>query len=287
MTRGPAPYCLGATAVITAASGQAPPYGRPVQGPVTTERPVQGPVTIQRPVQGPVTIERPAPGLGASGRRPSRGRGTSRRPSRGLRTSGRPVGMGPAGEEPAGIAPAVRERALTSNGGRSPATYGRPVPPTACAEPVTAPLALAPALPHPPGTVRHVPDLFGAVLLACAVAAGVLAISRGCAWGRLSPRPGAVDATCPSGTAVPPPASGGVAHGGGHAPGAGDRHDRVPVADPPSAVPLAATALVRVAVASGHETGPRSQRAAEGGPAWPRRLPAGPRGLTGNSARYT
>ncbi|MFC7100198.1 hypothetical protein ACFQQB_06790 [Nonomuraea rubra] len=49
--------------------------------------------------------------------------------------------------------------------------------------------ALAPALPHPHGTVRHVPDLVGAVLSASAVAAGVLAVSRGGVWGRLSHRP--------------------------------------------------------------------------------------------------
>ncbi|WP_345387555.1 hypothetical protein [Nonomuraea salmonea] len=41
---------------------------------------------------------------------------------------------------------------------------------------------------------------------------------------------------------------------------------------PPAAVLLAATALVRVAVASGRETGRRSQRAAEEGPAIARRL---------------
>ncbi|MEV4174205.1 hypothetical protein [Nonomuraea sp. NPDC049709] len=49
-------------------------------------------------------------------------------------------------------------------------------------------------------------------------------------------------------------------------------HASVLVAVLPAAVLLAATALVRVAGASGRETGPRSQRAAEEGPAMPRRL---------------
>ncbi|WP_346114868.1 hypothetical protein, partial [Nonomuraea maheshkhaliensis] len=52
-----------------------------------------------------------------------------------------------------------------------------------------APSAPAPALSHPPGTVKHVPDLVGTVLMASAVAAGVLAISRDSTWGRLFSRP--------------------------------------------------------------------------------------------------
>ncbi|MEO3800396.1 hypothetical protein [Nonomuraea sp. B1E8] len=50
------------------------------------------------------------------------------------------------------------------------------------------------------------------------------------------------------------------------------RHASVRVAVSPAAVLLAATALVRVAVASGRETEPRSPRAAEEGPAISRRL---------------
>jgi hypothetical protein len=50
-------------------------------------------------------------------------------------------------------------------------------------------LALAPALSCLPGTVRHVPEKIGAVLLASAVAAGVLAKPEDSAWGRLGARP--------------------------------------------------------------------------------------------------
>ncbi|MGW0808037.1 hypothetical protein [Nonomuraea sp. NPDC002799] len=78
--------------------------------------------------------------------------------------------------------------ALPSDGGRRPAEYGRRGLSVPCAGLVAALLALAPALPNPPGTVRHVPDIVGSVLLASAVAAGVLAISRGCVWGRLNSR---------------------------------------------------------------------------------------------------
>ncbi|MFC5822772.1 hypothetical protein [Nonomuraea insulae] len=133
---------------------------------------------------------------------------------------------------------------------------------------VAALLALAPALPHPPGTVRHVPDLVGSVLLASPTAAGVLANSRGSAWGRLSSRAlgcAGTFAALLTGSLVissrrrangPPSAQ---------------------VAVPPAAALLAATALVRVAGASRRETVRRSQRAAEEGPARRRRLLAGPR----------
>ncbi|WP_171074614.1 hypothetical protein [Nonomuraea basaltis] len=147
------------------------------------------------------------------------------------------------------------------------------------------------------------PDLVGAVLLASAVAAGVLASSRGSAWGRLPSRP----LGCADAFAVPPAgapeaarrrrAAGIGAIGtrvmlGGAIGVTGatvliDRpprrpvpaHASVPVAALMAAVLLAATALVRVAGASGHETEHRSQRAAEEEPATPRRLLAGPRDL--------
>ncbi|MEV0620778.1 hypothetical protein AB0I81_46160 [Nonomuraea sp. NPDC050404] len=123
------------------------------------------------------------------------------------------------------------------------------------------------------------PDLVGAVLLASAVAAGVLAISRGSAWGRSSSRSlGRAGAFAVLATGSPIP-----------------WRDRWRPRDPRrrdgpaamtaalvavarAAVLLAATAQVRVAGASGRETGPRSQRAAEEGPAMSRRLLAGPRG---------
>ncbi|WP_344895541.1 hypothetical protein [Nonomuraea antimicrobica] len=54
-------------------------------------------------------------------------------------------------------------------------------------------------------------------------------------------------------------------------------HASVLAADLPAAVLLAAAALVRVAGASGHETGLRSRSAAEEGPATLRRLLAEPR----------
>lgn len=186
-------------------------------------------------------------------------------------------------------------------------------------------LTLAPALPHPPGTVRHVPDLVGAVLSASAVAAGVLAVSRGGAWGWLPPRspdPANADAVPPRGALVAARRrrptdldgvvpGGDLALGGDRAPGGRasafgatgtgvvlggaigvtgatvliDRpserpvpgHASVLVAVPMAAVLLAATALVRVAGASGRETESRSQGAAEEGPALYRRLLAHPR----------
>ncbi|MBF8187450.1 hypothetical protein ITP53_17255 [Nonomuraea sp. K274] len=165
-------------------------------------------------------------------------------------------------DQRAASAPARGNFALPSSG-RRPAWYGRRVPRTG---PAAALVPLAPALPHPPGTVWHVPDLVGAVLLAGAVAAGVPASSWGCAWGRLS-SPGRTAAF-----AVPP--AGWLATSRRPRPDA--IGTRVPVAAPPAAVLLAATALVRVAVASGLETVHRSRRAAEEGPAASRRLLAGP-----------
>jgi hypothetical protein len=145
-------------------------------------------------------------------------------------------------------------------------------------------LALAPALPHPLGTVRHVPDPVGAVLTASAVAAGVLAGSRGSAWGRLSSRAPACAAGCAGVTSTGAVLGGAIGVTGATVligrpfvrrpvPG----HASVLVAVLMAAALLAATALVRVAGASGRETGHRSQRAAEGEPAVPRRLPARPR----------
>ncbi|WP_188187121.1 hypothetical protein [Nonomuraea sp. SYSU D8015] len=181
------------------------------------------------------------------------------------------------------------------------------------------PLTLAPALPHPLGTVRHVPDLVGAVLSASAVAAGVLAVSRGSAWGWLTRGPtwaagasrlpskgvgAAAFAVPPTGSpyqdgaarAARPPstlkaAGTGVVLGGAigvtgatvlidrpfpHGPAPG--HASVSAAVLRAAVLLAATALVRVAGASGRETDHRSQRSAAGEePAITRRLLAEPR----------
>ncbi|MEV0994740.1 hypothetical protein [Nonomuraea sp. NPDC050202] len=181
------------------------------------------------------------------------------------------------------------------------------------------------------------PDIVGAVLTASAVAAGVLAVSRGGDWGRLSHRPqGRVRAYAvlpliswrrrardprrfrgspgAATKAAAPPAMpvvrrvglGRVVHGGasgldgtigttakpggpiavtgatvpigrpplrGPVPG----HARVLMAVLPATVLLAATALVRVAGASERQNGPRSRRAAEEGPAMPRRLLAEPR----------
>ncbi|NJP93551.1 hypothetical protein HCN51_29590 [Nonomuraea sp. FMUSA5-5] len=181
------------------------------------------------------------------------------------------------------------------------------------------------------------PDLVGAVLTASAVAAGVLAVSRGGAWGWLSSRPRgrprtpaalplnsrrrrARDPRRDGGStraatmAAAPPAMpvvrrvglGRVVYGGvpgldgtigtaampggtiavtgatmpidrppprGPSPG----HARVLMAVPPATVLLAATALVRVAVASERETGPPPRRAAGEEPvATPRRLLSAP-----------
>ncbi|MGP4098175.1 MFS transporter [Nonomuraea sp. KM90] len=149
LSLGLALLCLGATAVITAAPWQVLPGGRPAQG-------------IGTAMMCPVAL---ALLLGAL----------------------------PAGRRARGIAPAyvcagAGMLALPSGGGWLPAEYGRPGPFAVCAGLMAALLAPAPALPHPPGTERHVPDLVGSVLLASAVAAGVLANSRGSAWGRLSSR---------------------------------------------------------------------------------------------------
>ncbi|MFI7133988.1 hypothetical protein ACIBQ1_50520 [Nonomuraea sp. NPDC050153] len=347
-----------------------------------------------------------------------------------------PPGAPPTGHRPWGVAfwcacAGAGMLAPPSESGRPAAENGRlallvswgPVPRAGL---VAALVPLAPALPHPSGTVRHVPDLVGTVLSTSALAAGVLAGTRGSAWGRLyrcspgraaaasvlragsyaTPRrrraraidlrhrrrsglPSAAGAFCPSGAAsfavlaVGPPYvetagllpamiaatpaatpavrrvgydgavyGGGFALGGGCAPllahpssdgwrllgavlvgagfgafavgllagttamtepgqhasaigtigtwamlggvigamgatvlidrpfseGPGSGPVSVLVAVLPAAVLLAATALVRVAGASGHETEPRSQRAAEEGPAMPRRLLAEPRG---------
>ncbi|MEV4113752.1 hypothetical protein [Nonomuraea sp. NPDC049695] len=292
-----------------------------------------------------------------------------------------PLGAPPTGRRPWGVAfrcacGVAGMPALPSGGGRPPAEHGRPA---LAAGPMAARVRLAPALPHPPGTVRHVPDLVGAVLSASAVAAGVLADSRGCAWGWLSQRPpgrvvafavllagsfatswrcrgDAIDlclrrrrgvpwaagAICLPGAASfavlamgPPyvetaglltamiaaiPAAlvaarraglvraghcGGVALGGGAMLGGAisvvgamvliDRpflevpvtgHASVLVAVLLAAVLLAAAALVRVAGASGHETEPRSQRAAEEEPAGHRRLLAEPRQPAMNRSRH-
>ncbi|MEV0229629.1 hypothetical protein [Nonomuraea sp. NPDC050786] len=296
-----------------------------------------------------------------------------------------PLGAPPTGRRAWGVAcrcacGGAGKPALPSGGGRPPAEHGRPA---LSAEPMAARVRLAPALPQSPGTVRHVPDLVGAVLSASAVAAGVLADSRGCAWGWLSQRPpgrvaafavllagsfatlwwrrgDAIDlrlrrrrgipraagAICPPGAAVGPawfavlavgppfvetavlpaamiaaiPAAlvaarrvglvraghdGGVALGGGamlggaiSVVGAMVLIDRpfleVPVTGRASvqvavllaAVLLAAAALVRVAGASGHETEPRSQRAAEEEPAMCRRLLAEPRHPAMNRSRH-
>lgn len=149
--------------------------------------------------------------------------------------------------------------ALPSGGGRSPAGRARFGPFTACAGLMAALLAPAPAFPQPPGTVRHVPDLVGAVLPASAVAAGVLAGSRGGAWGRFVSH--ARD-RLPKGPRWRRRLGAVRLRGGGRS---------------PAAVLLAATALVRVAGATGRETESRSQRAAEEGPAMLRRLLTGPR----------
>ncbi|MET7328053.1 hypothetical protein [Nonomuraea sp. NPDC005650] len=346
-----------------------------------------------------------------------------------------PPGAPPTGHRPWGVAfrcacAGAGMLALSSESGRPAAENGRPallvswglVPRAGL---VAALVPLAPALPHPSGTVRHVPDLVGTVLSTSALAAGTLADARGSAWGRLyrcspgrataatvlragsyatsrrrraravdlrhrrrSGLPSAAGAFCPSGaasfavlamgppcveTAVLLPAliaatpaatpavrrvgiggavyGGGFALGGGCAPllahlssdgwrllgavlvgagfgafavgllagttamtepgqhasaigtigtwallggvigamgatvlirpfseGPGSGPVSVLVAVLQAAVLLAATAQVRVAGASGHETEPRSQRAAEEGPAMPRRLLAGPRG---------
>ncbi|MFI7699043.1 hypothetical protein [Nonomuraea sp. NPDC049480] len=125
------------------------------------------------------------------------------------------------------------------------------------------------------------PDLVGAVLSASAVAAGVLAVSRGSAWGWFSSRsPEPADAFGATGTGV-------VLGGAIGVTGATvliDRlflpvpgHASVLVAVLMAAVLLAATALVRVAGASGRETGYRSQRAVAEEPAMLRRLLAAPR----------
>ncbi|MBE1586003.1 hypothetical protein ACFPOI_45130 [Nonomuraea angiospora] len=344
-----------------------------------------------------------------------------------------PPGAPPTGHRPWGVAfrcacAGAGMLALLSDGGWPPADHGR-LPRLG----LTAALVpLAPALPHPSGIARHVPDLVGAVLSTSALAAGVLADTRGSAWGRLYRRspgrpaagtepgarsyaasrrhraraldlrhrrrsglPMAAGAFCPSGAAsfaalamgppvvetagllpvmiaVTPAATpavrrvgtGGAVYGGGFALGGGcaprlahsscdgwsllgavlmgagfgvlavgllagttviaepGQHasamlggvigamgatvliDRPlpegPASGPASvlvavlqaAVLLAATAQVRVAGASGHETEPRSQRAAEEGPAMFRRLLAGPRGhvnpvRSGALARFT
>jgi hypothetical protein len=154
---------------------------------------------------------------------------------------------------------------LQSKSGWSPAGPGRRDPFVPCVGMSAALTLLAPALPRPPGTVRHVPTSVGPVLLASATAAGVLAISRGCVWGRLSPCP----SPCPERTDT-------CALAAGHRTGrCGGAHAQSVFS--PTAVLLAATALVRVAGASGRETGHRSHRAAEEGPAMPRRLLAVPR----------
>ncbi|HEX4811174.1 MAG TPA: hypothetical protein VFV66_00275 [Nonomuraea sp.] len=180
-------------------------------------------------------------------------------------------------------------------GGTTPA----PPPPSGRSGRSAAALStLAPALPHPPGTVRHVPDLVGAVLSASAVAAGVLAVSWGGAWGRLSPRSPTAPPARPvaaarrlgnrvgfgaAGTEVVPGGAIGVTGAtvpidrpSSRRPAPG--HASVPVAVPMAAVLLAAAALVRVAGATGHETVRRSQDAAEEGPAASRRPLAAPPG---------
>ncbi|WP_327590350.1 hypothetical protein OHA25_27570 [Nonomuraea sp. NBC_00507] len=175
-----------------------------------------------------------------------------------------------------------------------PADHGRRGLLVPCAGLAAAPLALAPALPRPPGTVRHVPDLVGAVLLASAVAAGVLANSRGSAWGRLYALGGGVP---PARRASTIGAIGtGVVLGGAIGvtgatvligrllKGPAPVHAAVLVAFP-AAVLLAATALVRVAGASGRETGHRSQRAAEEEPAMSGRLLAGQCGRSASDSR--
>ncbi|MEV4576987.1 hypothetical protein AB0K16_27465 [Nonomuraea jabiensis] len=342
-----------------------------------------------------------------------------------------PPGAPPTGHRPWGVAfwcacAGAGMLALLSDGGWPPAEHGRLALLIPCGGLMAALVPLAPALPHPSGIARHVPDLVGAVLSTSALAAGVLADTRGSAWGRLYRRspgraaaaaepitrsyvtswwrraraidlrlrrrsglPTAAGAFCLSGAAsfavlamgppfvetagllsatiaVTPAAvlavrrvgTGGVVYGGGFALGGGcapllahsssggwsllgavlmgagfgalavgllagttasaepGQHasaigtigtwallggvigamgatvliDRplsegpdsglvsVLVAVLPAAVLLAATALVRVAGASGHETEPRSQRAAEEGPAMFRRLLAEPRG---------
>ncbi|TMR23639.1 hypothetical protein ETD86_07300 [Nonomuraea turkmeniaca] len=171
-----------------------------------------------------------------------------------------------------------------------PADCGRRGLLVPCAGLVAAPLALAPALPRPSGTVRHVPDLVGAVLLASAVAAGVLAKPRGSAWGWLYALGG-------GGPARPASAIGAISTGvvlGGAIGVTGATvligrflrepapvHASLLVAFP-AAVLLAAAALVRVAEASGRETGLRSQCAAEEEPAVPGRLLAGLRERSDN-----
>jgi hypothetical protein len=175
----------------------------------------------------------------------------------------RSTGRVPPGTAPTRVSAGAGMPALPSGGGRWRAARGLPGPSAFSAGTVAARKALAPALPRPPGTVRHVPDSVGSVLLASAVAAGVLANSRGSAWGRLN--------------LFQPGFGGSIGRAGATEPI--DRPSRraavpgcAPVTVPPAAVLLAATALVRVAVASGRETGRRSQRAAEEGPAIARRL---------------
>ncbi|MFI6733162.1 hypothetical protein ACIBI9_09545 [Nonomuraea sp. NPDC050451] len=342
-----------------------------------------------------------------------------------------PPGASPTGHRPWGVAfwcacAGAGMLALLSDGGWPPADHGRLALLIPRVGLTAALVPLAPALPHPSGIARHVPDLVGAVLSTSALAAGVLADTRGSAWGRLYRRsPGraaaaaepiarsyaaswrhrapaidlrlrrrsgllsAAGAFCLFGAAsfavlamgppfvetagllsamiaVAPAAilavrrvgTDGVVYGGGFALGGGcapllahSSHDgwsllgavlmgagfgalavgllagTTAIAEPgqhasaigtigtwamlggvigamgatvlidrplsegpasgpasvlvavlPAAVLLAATALVRVAGASGHETEPRSQRAAEEGPAMFRRLLAEPRG---------
>ncbi|MFB4281490.1 hypothetical protein ACBJ59_39815 [Nonomuraea sp. MTCD27] len=159
LSLGLALLCLGATAVITAAPWQVLPGGRPAQG-------------IGTAMMCPVAL---ALLLGAlpAGRR-----------ARGIAPACVCAGAGMLALVCAGAG----MLALPSGGGWLSAEYGRPGPFAVCAGLMAALLAPAPALPHPPGTERHVPDLVGSVLLASAVAAGVLANSRGSAWGRLSSR---------------------------------------------------------------------------------------------------
>lgn len=213
---GPALNCPDAPAVITAASRQAPRGERPVQ--------------LNTPVRDVPLRNAPVRDISL----------------RDISLRNAPVRNAPVRDVPMRNMPIrntpVRDIPVRDSGGATPFAASL----AAIAGMAAAPSAPAPALSHPPGTVKHVPDLVGTVLMASAVAAGVLAISRDSTWGRLFSRPPGRAGT----SAGPPPGSPEIPRrhrAGGSRPGQ---------AVPPAAVPLAATAQVRVAVASGREQRP-------------------------------
>lgn len=165
---GPALNCPDAPAVITAASWQAPRGERPVQ--------------LNTPVRDVPLRNTPVRDISL----------------RDISLRNAPVRDVPMRNMPIRNTP-VRDVPVRDSGGATPFAASL----AAIAGMAAAPSAPAPALSHPPGTVKHVPDLVGTVLMASAVAAGVLAISRDSTWGRLFSRPPGRAGT----SAGPPPGS--------------------------------------------------------------------------------